>query len=130
MLGGAALLGTYYLRQHAAKTAQRVAAEWLKENARTQQSGAKTPNLFHRRLSHGNVVDKLIIPRLHLEVIVFEGDDAGILNLGAGHIPTTALPLERGNVGIAAHRDTYFRPLRFIRTTNAIAFKTPRGTLQ
>jgi sortase A len=60
--------------------------------------------------------------------MVFEGDDAGILKVGAGHIPTTPFPLQGGNVGIAAHRDAYFRPLRLIRPNDAISFKTPTGT--
>jgi sortase A len=34
---------------------------------------------------------------------------------GAGHVPGTALPGGLGTVGIAGHRDTFFRPLRQIR---------------
>ena len=34
----------------------------------------------------------------------------------------------RGNIGIAAHRDTYFRPLRLIRPNDEIRLKTARGT--
>jgi sortase A len=60
--------------------------------------------------------------------MVFEGDDAGILRQGAGHIPGTALPSGSGNIGIAAHRDTYFRPLRIIRANDVIDLKTPAGT--
>ena len=47
---------------------------------------------------------------------------------GAGHIPGTALPAGSGNIGIAAHRDTYFRPLRGIRANDMISVKTPAGT--
>ena len=43
---------------------------------------------------------------------------SGILKLGAGHIPGTSLPQDSGNIGIAAHRDTWFRPLRVIRANN------------
>ena len=68
------------------------------------------------------------IPRLHLALIIFEGDDAGILEQGAGHIPGTAFPSMRGNMGIAAHRDTYFRPLRLVRANDIINVKTPAGT--
>ena len=32
-----------------------------------------------------------------------------------------------GNIGIAAHRDTYFRPLRLIRVNDVIEMKTPAG---
>jgi sortase A len=60
--------------------------------------------------------------------MVFEGDDAAILKQGAGHIPGTTLPAASGNIGIAAHRDTYFRPLRAIRANDVITLKTPAGT--
>ena len=55
------------------------------------------------------MIGELSIPRLQISVMVFEGDDARVFKFGAGHIPGTALPQGSGNVGIAAHRDTYFR---------------------
>jgi len=58
--------------------------------------------------------------------MVLEGATAGILKIGAGHIPATALPGDSGNVGIAAHRDTYFRPLRLVRDHDTIVLKTSR----
>jgi sortase A len=39
----------------------------------------------------------------------------------------TALPGQRGNVGIAAHRDTFFRPLRNIQRDDVIVLTTLRG---
>ena len=79
------------------------------------------------RLRRGDVVAELGIPRLHVSVMVLEGDDAGILKLAAGHIPGTGLPQSSGNIGIAAHRDSFFRPLRFIRNNDIITLKTPAG---
>ena len=76
----------------------------------------------------GTVLGELQIPRVGIDTIVIEGDDDDILRLGAGHIPETALPDQAvGNVGIAAHRDTYFRPLRLIRARDLIVLKTPQG---
>jgi sortase A len=128
VIGGATLLGTYFFLQHSAETVQRDAEEWLKRNAKPQLPEGKMANALPRRLSHGDVVGKLTIPRLRLSVMVLEGDDGDILKIGAGHIPATALPQGSGNVAIAAHRDTYFRPLRFIRPSDAIVFTTPQGT--
>jgi sortase A len=54
----------------------------------------------------------LSIPRLGLEVPVFEGTDELTLNRGAGRIRGTAMPGEQGNIGIAAHRDGFFRSLK------------------
>jgi len=54
----------------------------------------------------------LYISKLGLRVPVFNGTDAMTLNRGAGRISGTARPGERGNIGIAAHRDSFFRGLK------------------
>jgi sortase A len=54
----------------------------------------------------------LSIPRLGMEIPVFEGTDGLTLNRGAGRIKGTAMPGEPGNIGIAAHRDGFFRSLK------------------
>jgi sortase A len=79
------------------------------------------------RLGEGTPVGKLEIPRLNLSVIVLEGVSDGILEKGAGHIPETALPGKVGNVGIAAHRDTFFRPLHTIQNNDLIRLTTSEG---
>jgi sortase A len=76
----------------------------------------------------GAVLGELQIPRVGIDTIVLEGDDDTTLRRGAGHIPETDMPGEPGgNVGIAAHRDTYFRPLRLIRARDLIVIRTPAG---
>jgi len=62
----------------------------------------------------------LSIPRLRLDVPVFEGTDELTLNRGAGRIVGTAQPGERGNIGIAAHRDGFFRGLKDVRPGDRI----------
>lgn len=54
----------------------------------------------------------LSISKLGLCVPVFNGTDAMTLNRGAGRISGTARPGEQGNIGIAAHRDGFFRGLK------------------
>jgi sortase A len=54
----------------------------------------------------------LSISKLGLCVPVFNGTDAMTLNRGAGRVSGTARPGERGNIGIAAHRDSFFRGLK------------------
>ena len=73
------------------------------------------------------LVGRLEVPRLGVSVIVVEGDGEGVLRHAAGHIPGTALPGETGNIGISAHRDTFFRPLRNIRADDAITLITLAG---
>jgi sortase A len=127
VLGGAIFLGAYYWIQHAADRAQRDAREWLDRTVRARQTAPRAPNPPRCRFHHGDVLGRLIIPRLNLSVMVFEGDDNAILKEGAGHIPSTALPNQNGNLGIAAHRDTYFRPLRLIHPKDVIEFTTTEG---
>lgn len=56
-----------------------------------------------------------------------EGTSAHILRRAVGHNPGTALPGQRGNVGISGHRDTFFRPLRHIETGDTILLTTMTG---
>ncbi len=78
----------------------------------------------------GTLIGRLDVPRVDISAIVRQGDTAGILRLGAGHIPGTALPGRAGNVGVAGHRDTIFRPLRHLRAGDRISLTTPRGTFR
>lgn len=57
----------------------------------------------------------LRIPSVKLVVPVFEGTSELNLNRGAGRIEGTARIGEVGNVGIAAHRDGFFRVLKDVR---------------
>jgi sortase A len=63
-----------------------------------------------------------------MSTMVVEGAGNRDLKRAAGHIPGTAFPGTGGNTGIAAHRDTFFRPLRFIRIADSISVTTPQGT--
>jgi sortase A len=67
---------------------------------------------------------RLDIPRLDLSVMLLEGVDDSTLRFGLGHVPGTALPGGSGNIGIAGHRDTFFRGLAKIRKDDKITLKT------
>jgi sortase A len=64
------------------------------------------------------------VPRLEIEVPVFAGTSDLILNRGVGQIEGTALPGEVGNIGIAGHRDGFFRPLKDIVLGDTIILET------
>jgi sortase A len=72
----------------------------------------------------------LRIPRLELEVPVYEGTTNAVLDLAAGRIEGTALPGTTGNVGIAAHRDGFFRVLKDLKEGDALVLDTPVATEQ
>jgi len=71
----------------------------------------------------------LRIGKIHLEVPVFNGTDEDILNRGVGRIEGTARVGQAGNLGIAGHRDGFFRGLKDVTTGDTIELKTTKGTL-
>jgi sortase A len=75
-------------------------------------------------LADGDVLGEISVPRLQLEAVVVQGDSADDLKRAVGHLSNSALPGEHGNVALAAHRDTFFRPLRDIRIGDEIKLKT------
>ncbi len=66
----------------------------------------------------------LRVPRIDLEVPVLEGTDDLALNRGVGHIGGTPRPGEPGNVGIAGHRDGFFRGLKDVTAGDVIEVET------
>lgn len=78
-------------------------------------------------VSRGAAIGALSIPRVHLSAVVLHGSDAQTLRRGPGHLETSALPGESGNVVIAGHRDSFFWPLRDIQLNDDIILDTPRG---
>jgi len=67
----------------------------------------------------------LRIARIHVEAPVLEGTDDLTLNRGLGHIAGTALFGKIGNVGIAGHRDGFFRGLKDIKVGDRIEVEEP-----
>ena len=59
-----------------------------------------------------------------MSVTVLEGTDDGTLARGAGHIEDTPFPGEPGNIGIAGHRDTIFRPVRNLNIGDPLVLTT------
>jgi sortase A len=70
----------------------------------------------------------LRISKVHLEVPVLEGTDDLILNRGVGHILGTVRPGEDGNIGIAGHRDGFFRVLKDVRPGDTVELSTSSRT--
>src|SRR5688500_13099903 len=74
------------------------------------------PFLPRAAVAPGSAIGRIEIPRLGVSSVIRAGVDARTLRLAVGHIPGTALPGDRGNIGLAGHRDTFFRKLSDIRT--------------
>ena len=91
------------------------------------QRNIPTPILPPAPLS---VIGRIEIPRLHLNVMVREGVTSTALRSAVGHVPSTSLPGQVGNVALAGHRDTFFRPLQDIRKDDRITVQTLNGSYE
>ena len=69
----------------------------------------------------------LQIRRLGVSVVVLAGTDDWTLNRAVGHIAGTPKPGDDGNVGLAGHRDGFFRPLKDIAVGDVIEMATDKG---
>lgn len=75
----------------------------------------------------GSLLGQIEIPRIGLSSIILEGTEVSTLRRAVGHIPGTALPGQPGNLCIAGHRDTFFRPLRRVAAGDDIIVETATG---
>jgi sortase A len=80
-------------------------------------------------LTEDRALAVLELDRLELRVPVFDGTDNLVLNRGAGWIQGTARPGEDGNVGIAAHRDGFFRGLMHVQMGDPVRLRAPGKTM-
>jgi sortase A len=81
-------------------------------------------------LEEGDLVGRIKIPRVGVSAIVLHGVGKKTLRRGVGHIPGTPLPVQGGNVGLAGHRDSFFRALKDIRKDDTIELTTLDGTFE
>jgi sortase A len=61
------------------------------------------------------------------DLIVLEGSNGRALAFAPGHLEHTAMPGERGNCVISAHRDTHFSALRDVRAGDVIRVQRTDG---
>jgi sortase A len=81
-------------------------------------------------LAAGDALGRIAVPRIGASFLVVQGTDAGSLEKGPGHYPSTALPGLGQTVAIAGHRTTYLAPFRHIdalRRGDQIVLSMPYG---
>ena len=125
MLTGVLALAYVALTLFNARIFQNAANHTLEQQIRAEEQHAASPS--RPAVKEGDVLGKIVIPRLGFSVAVLQGTTSKTLMLGVGHIEGTALPGESGNIGIAGHRDTYFRILKDIRRNDEIRLQTSSG---
>ena len=76
----------------------------------------------------GSPLGRIEISAIGVAAMVMEGVDGRTLRHAVGHIPGTPLPGHPGNVGLAGHRDTFFRGLRNIHKDDEITLTTLHGS--
>jgi LPXTG-site transpeptidase (sortase) family protein len=110
------------------KPSSQVAALAIPSRINEDKPSRTTLGRMGSQVHDPDLVGRLDIPRIGLSAIVSEGIDNRTLRRALGHIPGTALPGDTGNVGIAGHRDTFFRKLEHIRHNDTITLTTVNGT--
>lgn len=78
-------------------------------------------------VAEGDLIGRIEIPRLEVSAIVLEGVSGPTLRRAVGHVPGTALPGGGANVALAAHRDSFFRPLGEVRAGDEVVVHTASG---
>ncbi|WP_260737879.1 class D sortase [Tunturiibacter lichenicola] len=91
-----------------------------------QQAGDLVPQNDAARAD--GVIGRIEIPALALSAPITSDYDVNSLRLGVGHIPGTAVPGGLGTVGLAGHRDSFFRPLRRVTPKMEIRLVDKSGT--
>lgn len=108
------------------KAAKKSGGEGRAEGEETTDGGER-PEEPLPDLPEGELIGRIEIPRVGVSALVLAGIGGRTLRRGVGHIPETALPSQEGNVGIAGHRDSFFRGLKDIGEDDVIRLTTLRG---
>jgi len=79
----------------------------------------------------GQAWGRIEIPRVGIDLVVFQGVDDTTLRKGPGHMPGTANPSRDavGNCVIAGHRDSFFRGLAGVRKGDVVLVRGFDGSI-
>ena len=123
---GIVALGWYATARLAAAREQSALSREL-EAARSAMDAQPAATRAPAALAARALIGRIEVPRLKLSALAREGVDVRTLRGSVGHVPGTALPGAEGNAAFAAHRDTFFSPLKWIRKGDEVLVTTPDG---
>ena len=106
-----------------------IAGANLDTNSGTTASAPVVPSAKPPSVSHAapNIAFAIRVPRLNYFAAVRQGVSLNVLFAGPGHYPTTAMPGQQGNVGIAAH-NTYWIAFGVLKPGDKVILETRYGT--
>jgi LPXTG-site transpeptidase (sortase) family protein len=105
----------------------------LVQSSPVKLAEAPAPKIRKKRIEptfDPTALGRIEIPRLGVMAIVKEGADEGTLARAVGLVRGSARPGEVGNMVLAGHRDTFFRPLRNIKVNDRIRMVVPPNTYE
>jgi len=121
------VVDTHVFQERESRVLQRLLDDQNAANGALLQAKLPSPPAIPAAVATNGLIGRIEIARLGVSVMIIEGADGRTLRRAAGHVPGTALPGQLGNVGITAHRDTFFRPLRNIQMDDVITLTTLQG---
>ena len=126
--GALVLAGAILLAVPALHLATRIRSQHVAVPAALPPSTTEPP----RALVPGEVWGRMELPRVGLDLVVYEGVSASELRQGPGHVPGTTCaekPGESGNCVIAGHRDSFFRRLSRARAGDLVRLRAADGSV-
>ena len=113
-------------RREAARFDQKVGPSAMRDVQSLETQVSVDPDAGHG--VRASVMGRLDIPAIGLTVPIMSDYQTASLLKGIGYIPGTAMPGGLGTLGLAGHRDTYFRPLSRIGKNMDVRVADETGT--
>ncbi|MBU8915850.1 class D sortase [Neobacillus sp. 114] len=121
----------YFIQSHASKT--KLLKDYNKQEQALTSDLATDYQLPPKPINRKNqkdddLIGKLVIPKISLEVPIVEGTDQKALKKGAGHLTTSVAAGENGTSVIAAHNTTFFHHIGELALKDTVQVDTLSGT--
>jgi sortase A len=101
--------------------------------AATRRTIAREARAYRLHSRSGQAIGRILVPRLHLNMILVNGTDAGSLKKGPGRDARTFMPGQGQLIYIAGHRTTYLAPFAHIdalRPGDTVTLEVPYATFR
>ncbi len=119
--------GSFFQLREKAAFERALATIHAEDHDRSDWSESRRRHYERSTAAPVKALGRLDVPEASLSVMLVEGTDELTLNRAVGHIEGTALPGESGNVGIAGHRDGFFRGLQHLELGDDLSLTTLEG---